>query len=467
MATLNNKISDILTEKTLKVRPENIKSGQTVFGIAGNVVELQGETKSVTPTTSAQTITPSSGKNGITQVNVSAVTSAIDNNIQAENIKSGVSILDVTGTYTGTAPTGTINITTNGTHDVTNYATASVNVPSITENDVNFYDYDGTLLHSYSKTAFLALTEMPSNPSHTGLTAQGWNWSLSDAKTHVTKYTKLNIGQSYTTTSGQNEFDIELIPATGKTVTFYMVGNKDWGDGTTDSTTSHTYTDYGKYTIKCDGSAIPNYVMDSANVHNYMLKHIRLATVEVGSIAFRECNALEDCSFSTGTTFASLGLMFYNCYCLKALMLPSTLTVIPSSICESCFGMKVVSLPNSAIIDNTTKFFSYNNMLKTITFPEGITSIPNSCFRGCYNLKELYIPSTVTSIAAYGLNWCSGLERLDFSNATSIPTIANTNAIANLTKACKIIVPDSLYETWITTSYWGNISNQIFKASEV
>lgn len=56
------------------------------------------ETVSVTPTTSAQTITPSTGYDGIETVNVSAVTSAIDANITAGNIKNGVTILGVTGT---------------------------------------------------------------------------------------------------------------------------------------------------------------------------------------------------------------------------------------------------------------------------------------------------------------------------------------------------------------------------------
>lgn len=74
-----------------------IKAGETILGIAGSVVELNGDTETVTPTTSQQIITPTSPKNGFTQVTVNAVTSAIDNNIKTENIKSGVTILGVSG----------------------------------------------------------------------------------------------------------------------------------------------------------------------------------------------------------------------------------------------------------------------------------------------------------------------------------------------------------------------------------
>ena len=55
------------------------------------------EVANVTPTTDAQSITPTAGA-VFNQVNVSAVTSAIDANIKAENIKSGTTILGVTGT---------------------------------------------------------------------------------------------------------------------------------------------------------------------------------------------------------------------------------------------------------------------------------------------------------------------------------------------------------------------------------
>ena len=54
----------------------------------------------VTPTTEEQTITADSGK-VLGTVTVKAVTAAIDANIAAGNIKDGVTILGVTGSYSG------------------------------------------------------------------------------------------------------------------------------------------------------------------------------------------------------------------------------------------------------------------------------------------------------------------------------------------------------------------------------
>lgn len=91
---------------------------------------------------------------------------------------------------------------TSATIQASNFDTAIANLPSggtteVESKDVDFYDYDGTRIYSYTKTEFLALNSMPSNPTHEGLTAQGWNWTLSDAKDGVNSYGKLDIGQYF------------------------------------------------------------------------------------------------------------------------------------------------------------------------------------------------------------------------------------------------------------------------------
>lgn len=76
----------------------NIKTGVSILGVSGSVTPVNNQTLTVTPTTSQQTKTPGSGYTGFSIVTVNAVTSAIDSNITAGNIKLGTTILGVQGT---------------------------------------------------------------------------------------------------------------------------------------------------------------------------------------------------------------------------------------------------------------------------------------------------------------------------------------------------------------------------------
>ena len=78
---------------------QNAEAIANITAVASAIVKPTQE-KTVTPTTSKQTITADSGK-VLSKVTVNAVTAAIDANITAENIKSGVTILGVTGSYSG------------------------------------------------------------------------------------------------------------------------------------------------------------------------------------------------------------------------------------------------------------------------------------------------------------------------------------------------------------------------------
>ena len=86
----------------------------------------------ITPTTSNRYINIPVGYNST----ASYYTIQGDADLIASNIKSGVNIFGVTGTYTGSGggitPTGNINITQAGQTDVTNYATATVSAGSAT-----------------------------------------------------------------------------------------------------------------------------------------------------------------------------------------------------------------------------------------------------------------------------------------------------------------------------------------------
>lgn len=117
--------------------------------------------KNVTPKTTTQTIEPDEEYNGLSRVNIEAVTSSIDSNIISSNIKSDVSILGVVGTLKeGITPTGTIEINENGDYDVTEFSEAKVNIQSGGSTDnklkellegtiVELTDYEITAVRKY------------------------------------------------------------------------------------------------------------------------------------------------------------------------------------------------------------------------------------------------------------------------------------------------------------------------------
>ena len=88
------------------IQQGNIKKDVTILGITGTyegsgggVVNLQNKT--VSPAVTQQTVQADQGYDGLDTVTVDAVTNAIDQNITAQNIRNGVTVLGIQGLYAG------------------------------------------------------------------------------------------------------------------------------------------------------------------------------------------------------------------------------------------------------------------------------------------------------------------------------------------------------------------------------
>lgn len=88
------------------IKAENIKQGVSILGVNGTfegAKEPNLQEKNIEPATIYQSIVPDNGYDGLSKVNISAVTNSIDSNIQPQNIKKGITILGVNGTMQATS----------------------------------------------------------------------------------------------------------------------------------------------------------------------------------------------------------------------------------------------------------------------------------------------------------------------------------------------------------------------------
>ena len=101
LTALNTDIQNARTAITNKGGTVTVDGGSSQLATdIGTITTMNSDTLSITPTTSSQTFTPTFPKNCYSSVSCAAVTAAIDANIIASNIKSGVSILGVSGSLT-------------------------------------------------------------------------------------------------------------------------------------------------------------------------------------------------------------------------------------------------------------------------------------------------------------------------------------------------------------------------------
>lgn len=357
----------------------------------------------------------------------------------------------------------------------------------VSSNDVTFYDYDGTVVASYSLKEAQALTALPDGPTHVGLTFQGWNWSLENVKA-LTR--PMNIGAMYITDDGKTRLYIRIADKARSTVPLYFlqtVANGvtiDWGDGsatetlagTGDVNTSHAYGAVGDFMISlavADGCRLGlgpengsgNYcAMGSANNDGKVYCNI-LRSVNIGenftriyNYSFKSCGCLENITIPGSVT--SIGNQSFNsCISLAYITIPDSVTSIIEFSFNGCTSLACIAIPDSVTSIRNTAFNSCFN-LKSITIPDIVTSIYDMSFMSCYSLASITIPYSVSSIGSYAFSSCYGVAEYHLKPTTP-PTLSSTNAFQSIPSDCIIYVPQGCLETYQNATNWTTYASKM------
>ena len=337
---------------------------------------------------------------------------------------------------------------------------------SVSPKDVNFYDYDGTLLHSYTVAEAQALSELPPLPTQKGLVCQGWNWTLDDIKAHNRA---VDVGATYITDDGKTRLYIKIAAEGRMDVPLYFqqtVANGvtiDWGDGSTTETLSgtgkvntvHTYASIGEYVISLDvvdgcelglGHKTPSYCVLGSTGNNGLVYCNMLQKVEVGNgvtsigdYAFYNCCSLASITIPDGVT--SIGANAFNtCYSLASLVISDSVTSIFGRAFYNCFSLSGIVIPNSVTSIGGSAFY-YCYALASITIPNSVTSISESALQYCYALASITIPNSVTSIYANTFYNCFSLSGIVIPNSI---TGIGKSAFSGCRSLESIVIPDGV-----------------------
>ncbi len=390
---------------------------------------------------------------------------------------------------------------------------SSTSLPSASKKQVNFYDYDGTILYSYTIAEAQALTALPALPSHDGLICQGWNYDLATIKSYNRA---VDVGAMYITDDGKTRIYIHL--EEGRTSP--MLGccpagtvTVDWGDGTATSTLTgldnytvrftnrHNYANPGNYVITLTVDGLVGFDTQStahfsallvdtsepgtSNVRSYSnaIQKIEIGNnvSKIGGAAFYKCYSLSSITIPNNSITSIGGSAFSHCYSLHSITIPKSVTSIGAYAFSDCTSLSSISIPDGVTSIETSPFnycYSLSSLsipngvsiipyqlclhctsLSSISIPDGVTLIDASAFSHCYCLSYIVIPSSVSRIADNAFDGCLSVSVYDFTSHTSVPTLSNINAFDSTSAIIRI--PSSLADSWTTATNWTNYTSRM------
>lgn len=374
---------------------------------------------------------------------------------------------------------------------------------AVTESDVNFFDYDGTLIASYTEAEAKALTTLPTPPEHSGLVFQGWNYTLEEVKANADV---ADIGALYTTDDGATRLEIEVLENRDIKVNFSQSKAEgvliDWGDGknersaavSSDVSSTHIYNQPGRYTITltidedCDllfgANALPLISIDSIDASEgcnalrkvyigdrvtkfnkgIFLKNYALHSVSMskGVIGLSESNfrntSIEYITIPSGID-TILSETFCECGCLKNISLPVSVQNLEQNAIYQCNALKRLNFKN--IVNPQKGAVAYDNAISEIVVNAGIAYIPNEFCRNCKSLEKISFLGNVKIFYSGALSGCWSLKTVNLTHCKAVPTMQDATIFNVASSDLEILVPADLADEWKQATNWTALAKYI------
>lgn len=369
---------------------------------------------------------------------------------------------------------------------------APVVVEEPEEKAVNFYDYDGRRLFSYTAEEAAALTELPTPPARDGLVFQGWNWTIDEVK----KAKAADIGANCTTADGKTRLYIKIENQARKDMTLNLYQNTagdisvDWGDGSAAETSDtagdislpHTYESAGEYTITLtvkagakaglghfsspynqvlSGSGTnPDNDTFSSNIHTNALIRAEIGAdiADIESEAFYGCENLESINIPTSIAYIKTDA-FLGCRMLQWISNKHMLMMYNYALTEN--GLQRAAFGGGGYAFGSSNAFQKNKDLRRAVLPTHYSAIMSSDYNSCTALVEVICNNNIKKIGPMAFFGCYSLKKLDLTKNTEIATLESYNAFQKTASDLEILVPASLAEEWKAATNWTTYADNI------